>query len=149
MMDQLKEIFSRHSGQQSDLIPILQDIQAALGYIPAEAMEETARFLNVPESAVYGVATFYAQFYLTRQGRHRVRVCRGTACHVRGSKRIMEAVRKKLGIKPGQTTQDYRFTLERVDCFGSCALGPVVVIDGKLYGRMTPQKACRLLERLQ
>lgn len=148
MQEQLDDIFGHHAGERSDLIPILQDVQAAFGYVPAEAMVETARFLRVPESSVYGVVTFYAQFYLTRQGKHKVKVCQGTACHVRGGKSVMRAVAKKLGIRPGETTQDYEFTLERVACFGSCALAPVMVIDGKVYGRMTPRKAERLLEKL-
>ena len=149
MQEQLQDIFSPHSGQRSDLIPILQAVQEAFGYIPREAMVETARFLRVPESTIYGVATFYAQFHLTRQGKHRVKVCQGTACHVQGGSRIMRAVKKKLGITPGETTEDYQFTLERVACFGSCALAPVMVVDGKVYGRMTAQKAARLLENLQ
>jgi NADH-quinone oxidoreductase subunit E len=112
-------------------------------------MKETANFLNIPQSSVYGVVTFYAQFYLTRQGKHRVKVCQGTACHVRGGKRIMHAVKKKLGVGPGQTTEDYKFSLEQVACFGSCALAPVMVLNGKVHGKMTPQKAEKLLEGLQ
>lgn len=149
MQEQVAGILSRHSQDRGDLIPILQDVQAALGYIPPEAMRQTAGFLGVPESAVYGVATFYAQFYLTRQGKHKIKVCQGTACHVRGGRSIMRAVRKKLGIRPGQTTEDYEFTLERVACFGSCALAPVMVVDGKVHGRMTPRRAQELLEGLQ
>ncbi|MHC4789800.1 MAG: NADH-quinone oxidoreductase subunit NuoE, partial [Planctomycetota bacterium] len=129
--------------------PLLQDVQAEFGYIPAEAMRATARFLRVPETAVYGVATFYAQFYLTRQGKHRVKVCQGTACHVRGGGSVMRAVKKKLGIGPGETTGDYRFSLERVACFGSCALSPVVVLDDKVHGRLTPQQAVELLEGVE
>lgn len=147
--EQIKDIFARYRCERSDLIPILQDVQEALGYIPAEAMKETAAFLGVPESVVYGVVSFYAQFYLTRQGRHRIRVCQGTACHVRGGRRIMRAVSKKLGIGPGETTPDYEFSLERVACFGSCALAPVMVVDGRVHGRMTPQKAEALLERVK
>jgi len=144
----MQEIFSRHARERSSLIPILQDVQAVFGYIPAEAMTETARFLNVPESSVYGVVTFYAQFHLTRQGRHKIKVCQGTACHVRGGGRIMSALARKLGIRPGETTEDYQFSLERVACFGSCALAPVVVVDGEVHGRMTPQKAEQLVEGL-
>ena len=138
----------RYAGKRGDLIPVLQDVQAAFGYIPPEVMTEIAKFLRIPESTVYGVATFYAQFYLTRQGKHRIKVCQGTACHVRGGRRVMEVVRRRLGIKPGETTEDYQFSLERVACFGSCALAPVMVVDGKVYGRMTQQKAVRLLENL-
>ena len=149
MEERIKDIFSQYRGERGELIPILQDVQEALGYIPAEAMKETARFLRVPESAVYGVVTFYAQFHLTRQGRHKIKVCQGTACHVRGGRRIMRAVKKKLGLGPGETTEDYEFSLERVACFGSCALAPVIVIDGRVHGRMTPQKAEKLLENIE
>lgn len=144
----IQKIFSGHQGQRNELIPILQDVQAAFGYVPREAMTKTARFLNIPESSVYGVVTFYAQFYRTRQGKHKIRVCQGTACHVRGGRRIMQAVEKNLGINPGETTADYKFSLERVACFGSCALAPVMVVDGKVHGRMTPQKAKKILESL-
>ena len=139
-------VLSSFAGKEHELIPILQRVQAELGYLPGEAMAEIARFTGVPESRVYGVASFYAQFYLERQGRHKIKVCRGTACHVRGSARIMSALGEKLGIAPGETTPDYRFTLERVACFGSCALAPVVVVDDKVYGRMTPEKAVKLLD---
>lgn len=145
----LDGILSRHPTQRSELIPILQAIQAELGYIPPQAMRRTAAHLRIPESAVYGVVTFYAQFYLTRQGRHKVKVCQGTACHVRGGRSIMRAVKKKLGIGPGETTPDYEFSLERVACFGSCALAPVVVVDGKVHGRMTPQQVGHLLENIE
>lgn len=149
MQGRLEGVLDRHSAERGSLIPILQDIQEALGYIPAQAMAQTARYLGIPDSAVYGVVTFYAQFYLTRQGKHRIKVCRGTACHVRGGSRIMRAVEKKLGIGPGETTPDYEFSLERVACFGSCALAPVMVVDGKVHGRMTPQRAVELLEELR
>ena len=145
----LQAVFARHSGRRGDLIPVLQDIQAVLGYLPAEALSAAARFLNVPEVAVYEVATFYAQFHLTRQGRHRIKVCQGTACYVRGGWRVLEAVEERLGIRAGQTTEDYRFSLERVACFGSCALAPVMVIDGNVHGGVTPDKATELLERLE
>jgi len=149
MQEQLEKLFSRYRGEESELIPILQDVQEAVGYIPQEAMTETAAFLGIPESKVYGVVTFYAQFYLTRQGKHKIQVCQGTACHVRGGKRIMQTVKKKLGIKPGETTEDYEFSLERVACFGSCALAPVMVVDGKVHGRMTAQKAEKILETIE
>ncbi|MCK4375985.1 MAG: NADH-quinone oxidoreductase subunit NuoE [Candidatus Brocadiae bacterium] len=149
MQGRLEGVLDRHSAERSSLIPILQDIQDALGYIPAQAMTQTASYLGIPDSAVYGVVTFYAQFYLTRQGKHRIKVCQGTACHVRGGRRIMRAVEKRLGIGPGETTEDYQFSLERVACFGSCALAPVMVVDGKVHARMTPQEADKLLEDLR
>ena len=146
MDKELREVFENYEAKREELIPILQDVQEKLGYLPKEALVSISRFLNVPESVVFGVTTFYAQFYLTRQGRHRIKMCCGTACHVRGGRRIMQAVQRKLGIKPGETTEDYQFSLERVACFGSCALAPVVVIDDKVHGRMTTQKAEKLIE---
>jgi len=147
--EQLDGVLHRFPAERSSLIPILQAVQEVFGYIPPETMTEVAAYLNVPETAVYGVATFYAQFYLTPQGKHRVKVCQGTACHVRGGTRIMHAVKKALGISPGETTADFQFSLERVACFGSCALAPVMVVDGKVHGRMTPQRAVGLLEGLK
>jgi NADH-quinone oxidoreductase subunit E len=149
MQEQMDALLQEHPANHTQLIPLLQAVQGALGYLPPEAMRQIARRLNAPEAAVYGVATFYAQFHLERQGRHRIKVCHGTACHVRGGRDVSRAVRKKLGIAPGQTTPDYRFSLERVACFGSCALAPVMVVDGKVHGRMTPQKAVQLLEGLE
>lgn len=135
--------------EASDLIPLLQRLQDVYGYLPPKVLKEVCGRTGISPSQMYGVITFYAQFHLTRQGKHRIKVCRGTACHVRGSGRIMEAVKKKLGIRPGQTTPDYKFSLERVACFGSCALAPVMVVNGKVYGRMSPQKAERILESLE
>lgn len=149
MQGRLEGVLSRHSAERSSLIPILQDIQEALGYIPVQAMAQTARYLGIPDSAVYGVVTFYAQFYLARQGKHRIKVCQGTACHVQGGAEILKALEDHLGIAQGQTTEDYRFSLERVACFGSCALAPVMVVDGKVHARMTAQEARKLLEALQ
>lgn len=145
----LQEIFRSYQGERGEMIPLLQDVQDAFGYLPPDSMSAVARFLNVPRMAVYEVASFYSQFHLTRQGRHRIRVCQGTACHVRGGKRIMTALQRELGIEPGGTTEDYMFSLERVACFGSCALAPVVVVDDRVHGRMTPQKALKLLENLE
>jgi NADH-quinone oxidoreductase subunit E len=141
-------ILESHRPLPSEIIPILQEIQAELGYLPSDAMRAVARFVRAPESAIFGVATFYSQFYLTPQGRHKVRVCQGTACHVRGGTRIMQEVRKLLGINPGETTPDYEFSLERVACLGSCALAPVMVVDRKVHGSLTAAKAKQELERL-
>ncbi len=135
-------------GDQSGLIPALQAVQEKVGYLPPVSFEKVAAHFNVPESTIYGVATFYAQFHLTPQGRHRIKVCCGTACHVRGSGGIMSAVCRRLGIEPGETTSDLDFSLERVACFGSCALAPVVVADGKVHGRMTPEKTLKLVKSL-
>ena len=146
---QIDSVLAEFGRDRSELIPALQAVQGKLGYLLPETFKRAGLHFNVPESTVYGVATFYAQFHLTRQGKHNIKVCRGTACHVRGSARIMSAVRKRLGIGPGETTPDYMFALERVACFGSCALAPVVVVDGKVHGRMTPEKALRIVEPLE
>jgi NADH:ubiquinone oxidoreductase subunit E len=120
-------------------------VQQELGYLPEEAVSEIARFLNISENEVFGVASFYAQFRFTRPGEHSIKVCLGTACHVRGGGRIMEEMERELGISSGGTTSDYKFGLERVACFGSCALAPVMVIDNKVHGRMTPGRAKEIL----
>ena len=117
-----------------------------MGYLPEEAVSEIAHFLGLSSSDIFGVASFYAQFRFEKQGEHTIKVCQGTACHVRGAKRIMEAVAQELGIEAGGTTPDYKFSLERVACFGSCALAPVLVIDGQVYGRMTTSNARKVLE---
>ncbi len=145
---ELDAVLARYPGEESQLIPLLQDIQDHIGYISAETMQAAAAHLNIPESSVYGVATFYSQFYLTRQGRHKVKVCQGTACHVRGAGEIIRAVSARLGIKPGETTTDFEFSVERVACFGSCALAPVMVVNGKVYGNVTPEMAIRILDEL-
>jgi len=137
---ELEEIFSRHKGDKQELIPILQEAQQVFRYLPAEAMCEIAEFLSIPESTVYGVSTFYSQFKLTPLGRKIVRMCRGTACHVRGGAKVLEEVEKQLGIKAGETSDDLEWTLETIACFGSCALAPVIVIDKNVYGRMSTKK---------
>ena len=144
--EQLDEILSRYTGESGDLIPILQEAQERFGYLPGEVMQWIAKFLRLPESNVFGVATFYAQFKFTPIGKRIVKVCRGTACHVRGGTRILGEVEKRLGIKPGETTDDFEYTLETIACFGSCALAPVVVIDKTVYGRMTTKKVAGVLQ---
>ena len=144
--EELGEILSRYNGEKSDLIPILQEAQQRFGYLPGEVMQEIAKFLRLPESIVYGVATFYAQFKFTPTGRRTVKVCRGTACHVRGGARILREVEKRLGIKSGETTDDLEYSLETIACFGSCALAPVTVIDRNVYGRMTTTRVGQVLE---
>ena len=118
------------------MIPMLQSAQAALGYLPRDAMQAIARHLIVPPAQVEGVASFYAQFRYEAPGRHRVTVCRGTACHVRGSGKLMDQLGASLGVEAGSTTADGEYTIETVACFGACALAPVVVIDGTVNGRV-------------
>jgi len=143
--EQLEDILSSYSQSRDNLIPILQEVQQRFGYLPEEAMQEIADFLRLSNSTVYSVSTFYAQFKFTPTGKRTVKVCRGTACHVRGGARILREVEKKLGIKPGETTEDWEYTLETVACFGSCALAPVMVIERDVYGRMTTTKVEQIL----
>jgi NADH-quinone oxidoreductase subunit E len=134
-------------GERAELIPILQQVQHALGYLPEAAMSRVARFTGVPECTVFGVATFYAQFKFTPVGRNIVKVCRGTGCYVKGAPRLLDELEKLLCIKDGQTTPDMEYTLETVACFGSCALAPVVVVNDRVYGRMTPDKVRAIVGR--
>jgi len=143
--EQLKEILSHYTGRRNELIPILQEAQEKFRYLPEGVMKDIARFLRLSESTVFGVATFYAQFKFSPSGRRVVRVCRGTACHVRGGARILREVEKRLGIKPGQTTDDLEYSLETIACFGSCALAPVMVVDQNVYGRMAATKVGQIL----
>ena len=145
IQDKLREIFSHYHGDRQELIPILQETQEQFRYLPAEAMREIARFLRMPESTVYGVSTFYAQFKLTPLGRRIVRICRGTACHVRGAAKVLAEVEKRLGIKPGETTDDLEYTLETVACIGACALAPTMTIDNETHGKMTVKKVAEVL----
>lgn len=149
MREKLAEVLSPYKGERGATIPVLQKVQEELGYLTEEAISEISRFLGVSESEVYGVATFYAQFRFKPQGKYAINVCLGTACHVRGGQFIMEAVERELGIKPGETTPDLQFSLERVACFGSCALAPVVVVGKNVYGRMTPAKAKQIIDSLR
>ena len=146
MHSALNDVLARHGTDRSDLIPILQDAQGAIGYLPKDVLLDVAKHLNVPEAAVYGVASFYAQFYFQPQGKHRVRVCRGTACHVRGSAQIRRQVESKLKVKEGDTTPDLLFTYETVACVGCCALSPVMMVDDRYFGRLTRERADAVIE---
>jgi len=130
---------------QSNLIGLLQEVQERFGYLPRPALEEISRRTRIPLSRVYGVLTFYAQFYTEPRGRHTVRCCRGTACHVKGARRVLDSVQKALGIGEGETTPDMMFFLETVACLGTCFLAPVMMIDNLYFGLLTPQKVERIL----
>ena len=146
MTAELTGILDRHGNDRSDLVPILQEAEEELGYLSHETMLAVARRLRIPASSVYGVATFYAQFHLKPRGRHLVLVCRGTACHVRAGREIREGVARELGIAEGETTDDLLFTYETVACLGTCALAPLMVIDAKYYGGMTPERVRAVLD---
>ena len=133
----------------SDLIPILQQIQKEYGYLPPDVMLEVSKKTGIPASRIYGVATFYEQFHLEPRGRHTIKCCRGTACHVKGGHNMIRTIAKTLDIDEGQTTEDMEFTFETVACLGACALAPVMVVDGLYYGKMTSNKTKGVLNRLK
>jgi NADH-quinone oxidoreductase subunit E len=138
-------LLAAYDRSRQNLIPILQDVQTHYGYLPQEVMDRVAEHLQLSVHDVYGVATFYSQFRFHPPGKHCLKVCQGTACHVRGSEVVLDALSRRLGILPGQTTPDREYTLERVMCVGSCALAPAVVVDDTVHGRMTQAKIDRML----
>jgi len=141
----MSEIKSEFQGRQDELIAILQRVQDKIGYLPENALMQIARLTKIPSASVFGVASFYEQFRLSPVGKNVVKVCRGTACHVRGGARILEELEKKLGIKPGENTDDLEYTLETVACFGACALAPIMVINDRVHGKMTVAKGKSLI----
>ncbi|HJX34652.1 MAG TPA: NADH-quinone oxidoreductase subunit NuoE [Desulfatiglandales bacterium] len=143
----VEEIIQRYGKEEASLIPVLQELQSILGYLPEEALVRVSQGLNVPLSRIYGVVTFYAQFYLTRRGKHTVRVCRGTACYVRGGKQLLKAVQQFLGVCENETTPDAKFTFETVACLGACALSPVILVGKNYYGKLTPAKTEKVLRQ--
>lgn len=145
----LDEVLNQYKGEQGAVIPVLQRAQDIYGYLPAEVLHHIAKRLGVPLSQVYGVATFYSQFYLAKRGRNTVRCCDGTACHVRGAARILSTLENSMGIKAGETSSDYRVTLEVVYCLGACGLSPVAVINNQVIGRLVPEKMVELVRELK
>ena len=142
----MEPILDRYQRDPSLLVSILQDVQAELLYLPEEAIKEVSQGLGIPLTRVYSVSTFFKAFSLNPRGRHLINVCLGTACHVRGADKVLDGVEHELDILPGETTPDFRFTLETVNCVGACALGPIVIIDGKYHGQMTPNKVGSVLK---
>lgn len=143
------EIIERHGYQKASLIGILQDIQSRMNYLPRKALDQVSKILDIPLTTIYEVATFYKAFSLEPKGRHTIQVCLGTACHVRGGARILNYLENRLDIKCGGTTQDLSFSLESVNCLGACALGPILVIDKKYYGKINTSKIEPILKRYQ
>jgi NADH:ubiquinone oxidoreductase subunit E len=143
----LNSIIEKFKGKPGGLIPVLEEAQVALEFIPISVQKRIATGLNLPLSRVYGVVTFYSFFTMTPRGKHTVRVCLGTACYVRGGKTLTEALEKQFGIKQGETTADRMFTLESVRCLGACGLGPVVVVDEDVHGRLKPGKVKEVLSQ--
>ena len=140
------QIIDRHGGDASALVQVLLDIQSENRWLPKEALERVRDRLQVPMSRIQHIATFYKAFSLVPKGRHEVHVCMGTACHVRGATRILDTVKDMTGIRPGETDADLKFSLETVNCLGCCALGPVMVVDGKTHGKLTPSDATDVMK---
>jgi len=141
----VQSILAHYQRDQGWLVSILQDVQTEYNYLPKEALMQVSQGLDVPLSQVYSVATFFKAFSLKPRGRHLIDVCLGTACHVRGAVRILEKIERELGTSSGETTEDLKYTLERVNCVGACALGPIVIIDGEYSGQMRTDKVNSLL----
>lgn len=139
------QIVERYEGDPGMLIPMIQDLQAEYGYLPAEQLREIAVALKVPLTRVYGVVMFYSSFRLAPKGAHEVTLCMGTVCHLKGAPRISESICQEYGIEPGGTTPDRLFTLQAVNCVGACALAPVMIVDGKYYDGVTPESALKIL----
>ncbi|MDI6741992.1 MAG: NAD(P)H-dependent oxidoreductase subunit E [Smithella sp.] len=144
-VEKLNSIIEKHKGKAGALIPVLEEAQVCLEYLPLTVQKKIAAGLNLPLSRVYGVVTFYSFFTMTPRGKHTIRVCLGTACYVRGGKVLTETLEKQFGIKEGETTADRLFTLESVRCLGACGLGPVIVIDEDVHGRVKPGKIKEIL----
>jgi len=148
-LKKIDTIIGNYRGQRWGLIPLLHDVQLTVGYIPPEAIPRIASGLGLFPSQVQGVITFYTQFYTEPRGKNVVRVCRGTACHVRGGKTILKLVKQELGLEEGETTPDMEYTLETVACIGVCALAPNIVINQETHGNLNPKKVARLFESKQ
>ncbi|GAB1398880.1 NADH-quinone oxidoreductase subunit NuoE [Aminivibrio sp.] len=147
--EQLLPLVERYRGKKGITIPLLADLQEMMGYIPSDAVYFISRELDIPPAEIYGVATFYSQFHLSPRGRHVIRVCRGTACHVRGSLKILNSVKEITGASENETTEDLRFTVEPVACLGACGLAPVMVVDTQTFGRLTPDMVKGILDKFE
>lgn len=143
----LNEVINKHKDMEGALLPVLQEAQGIYGYLPVEVQQMVAKGLNLSLSEVYGVATFYSQFSLTPKGEHRISVCLGTACYVKGADKILAEVENKLGIKNGECTQDGLFSIDSCRCVGACGLAPVMMVDDDVYGKMTPAQVDKILDK--
>ncbi len=145
--DEVSDVLKSHSEARRDqLIPILQEVQERIGYLSEDAVVKIGRHLKIPASKIYGVATFYNQFRFQAKGKYHVMLCRGTACHVKGSAKLLDEVTKQLKVEPGKTTRDKLFSLEVVACMGACGLAPVVNINGEFYAKVTPKKLAKIIQ---
>ena len=148
-LDIVDAVAAAHAARRGGLIPVLQEVQAKIGYVPTEVMERIAERVGVPASQVFGVVSFYSQFRLEPVGRHVVKVCHGTACHVQGAGAITDAICDELGVSEGETTPDGEFTVESVACLGCCSLAPVIMIDDDTFGRLTPNGARKVVKNYE
>jgi NADH-quinone oxidoreductase subunit E len=144
--DKTEQIINKHQGDAGSLIQVLLEIQSENRWLPKEVLEKVSKKLKVPLNRIQHIVTFYKAFSLVPKGRHEVHVCTGTACHVRGAPRLLDSVQDLIGIKPGETDLDLKFSLETVNCLGCCALGPVMVVDGEYHGKMAPAKSEEVLK---
>ncbi len=146
-MNDVDSVLKKHPRAGRDaLIPILQEVQESQGYLSREAVTRISKHLNLPATKIYGVATFYNQFRFQPKGKYHFMVCRGTACHVKGSNRVLEMAQKLLKLKPGQTSRDRLFSLETVACMGACGLSPVMNLNGEFYAKVTPQRLVKIIQ---
>lgn len=146
-MNKLDEIIESHKSQQGSLMPVLHETQELFGYIPEEAMQKISKELNIPMAEIYGVATFYSRFTLKPRGEHTIGVCLGTACYVKNAQLVFERLQKELNVKPGDTTEDGKFTLEATRCLGCCGLAPVIMIGEDVYGKLVPDDIPAILSK--
>jgi len=147
MEEKLKEILGEYRGEKSELIPILQDIQSCYGYLPEDIILEVSKFLKMPESEIYGVATFYSQFRFTPIGKKHIMVCEGTACHVQGAPQILEGIERHLGIKEGEVTTDLEYSLESVGCLGCCALAPCAMVNDEVKSKISLKNIKKIFKK--
>ncbi|MDY6908147.1 MAG: NADH-quinone oxidoreductase subunit NuoE [Chloroflexota bacterium] len=148
-IDKVDEIVERYTGEEGVLIQVLLDVQREYNWLPKEAIARISERMGIPITQVYRVASFYKAMSLTPVGRHVVSVCLGTACHVRGAPKVLDKVEEVLGLGPGETSEDMKFTLDTVNCLGCCALGPVMVVDGEYYGKLPVSKVSEILDNYE
>ena len=148
LKQEVKEILEQYTTAKDNLVPILNDVQVKYGYIPQIAQSEISEYLNIPMAEIYGVITFYSRFTLKPKGKYAISVCLGTACFVKGSKKLMNRLKERLGIKEGETTKDGKFSIDSTRCLGACGIAPVFTVNGEVYGRATVKKLDEVLDEL-
>jgi len=148
-IEQIDQMIDRHNGEASSLIQVLLEIQRHYNWLPSDALKRVSERLGVPQSQIQHIATFYKAFSLVPKGRHQVHICMGTACHVRGANRILDKVQDVTGLEPGETDLELKFSVETVNCLGCCALGPVIEIDGKMHGKLSPGETSNVLKNYE